>query len=326
MANAEVPVGAVVVCNEQIVGHGANAPIAQHDPTAHAEMLALRTAAERLGNYRLDDCELYVTLEPCAMCAGAMLHARLKRVIFGAPDGKTGAAGSVLNVFAQPAINHRTQVLGGVCADECGRLLQRFFSAQRQRQALEKSQPGRAPLRDDALRTGLGRFAHLPDLPAPSFFVHDLPALAGLQLHYLDSGPAAQRSALVFLHGPASWCLSWHTRVTLAIAQGQRVICPDLIGFGKSDKPKKASAHRLPWHADTLVQLFQRLQLRQVTLLAPADMQALAQRLRDVAGDIVTDVQQGQPDPLPPDAMAAPFPDPGHQAALRAFSATGKSI
>ncbi len=131
MAAGEVPVGAVVVRAGQVLAVGRNAPIGQHDPSAHAEILALRAAARVLGNYRLVDCELFVTLEPCAMCAGAMLHARLQRVVFGATDPKTGAAGSVLNLFSSPRLNHQTTVTGGLLADECAALLQRFFREKR---------------------------------------------------------------------------------------------------------------------------------------------------------------------------------------------------
>jgi len=127
----EVPVGAVVVKEGEIVGLGSNAPIAGHDPSAHAEMQALRDAAQRLGNYRLVDCELYVTLEPCLMCVGAMFHARIARVVYGASDPKTGAAGSVLNLFAEPRLNHHAIVQGGVLAEECGRVLSQFFAARR---------------------------------------------------------------------------------------------------------------------------------------------------------------------------------------------------
>jgi tRNA(adenine34) deaminase len=127
----EVPVGAVVVLNGKVIATGRNAPIDSHDPTAHAEIIALRAAAKALGNYRLPDCELYVTLEPCAMCSGAMLHARLKRVVFGAPDPKTGAAGSVINLFDQPQLNHQTALLGGVRADEAAGLLKDFFGQRR---------------------------------------------------------------------------------------------------------------------------------------------------------------------------------------------------
>lgn len=127
----EVPVGAVVVRDGVIVGRGFNSPIGQHDPTAHAEIAALRDAARNLENYRLPGCELFVTLEPCAMCAGAMLHSRIARVVYGASDPKTGVHGSVLDLFAVDRLNHHTGVVGGVLADECGRLLSGFFAARR---------------------------------------------------------------------------------------------------------------------------------------------------------------------------------------------------
>ena len=134
----EVPVGAVIVQDGKVIATGRNAPIAEHDPTAHAEIIAVRTAAKLLGNYRLPDCSLYVTLEPCAMCSGAMLHARLKRVVFGASDAKTGAAGSVINLFDQRQLNHQTTLQGGVMADESAALLKSFFS---QRRGAKRSYP-----------------------------------------------------------------------------------------------------------------------------------------------------------------------------------------
>ncbi|MBI5430038.1 MAG: tRNA adenosine(34) deaminase TadA [Nitrosomonadales bacterium] len=130
----EVPVGAVVVLDGEIVGRGFNAPISRHDPSAHAEMMALRDAAQRLGNYRLVGCELYVTLEPCLMCVGAMFHARIGRVVFGAYDPKTGAAGSVFNLFAETRLNHHARIHGGVLAEECGSLLSSFFAKRRAQQ------------------------------------------------------------------------------------------------------------------------------------------------------------------------------------------------
>jgi len=320
-ASDEVPVGAVVICGGQIIGHGANASIAQHDPTAHAEIIALRAAAQHLGNYRLHGCELYVTLEPCLMCAGAMLHARLKRVVFGAPDHKTGSAGSVLNVFALDAVNHQTQVAGGVLEGECALLLQDFFRTQRQRQAADKAQAGRA-LREDALRTSDSRFATLPDLPGPALYVHDLPSLNGLRLHYLDSGPCDGHDATVCLHGSADWSYAWRGAFMQANAHGQRVICLDLIGFGRSDKPKKMTLHSLSWHALYLAQLLDRLDLRRVRLVAPKEMQALVQHLLDLAGASITEVLYQQPEVLSSETLDAPFPDDGHRAALRAFSAT----
>jgi tRNA(adenine34) deaminase len=131
-ALSEVPVGAVVVRDGEVVATGFNQPIGNADPTAHAEIRALRAAAEMLGNYRLAGCDLYVTLEPCAMCVGAMFHARIRRVIFGAPDPKTGACGSVIDLFAEPRLNHHATVTGGVLAEACGRMLLQFFAERRE--------------------------------------------------------------------------------------------------------------------------------------------------------------------------------------------------
>jgi tRNA(adenine34) deaminase len=130
-ALGEVPVGAVVVKDGEIIATGFNQPIGTHDPTAHAEIMALRAAATILGNYRLPGCELFVTLEPCAMCSGAMLHARLARVVYGASDPKTGACGSIVNLFEQDQLNHQTELVGGVMAQECGALLKEFFAERR---------------------------------------------------------------------------------------------------------------------------------------------------------------------------------------------------
>jgi tRNA(adenine34) deaminase len=142
-ALGEVPVGAVVVKDGQVVATGFNQPIGTHDPTAHAEIMALRAAAAIIGNYRLPGCELYVTLEPCAMCSGAMMHARLARVVYGALDPKTGACGSIVNLFEQEKLNHHTEVVGGVLAAECGQLLKEFFAERRlAQQALIKETNG----------------------------------------------------------------------------------------------------------------------------------------------------------------------------------------
>jgi tRNA(adenine34) deaminase len=128
----EVPVGAIVVQDGIVIGRGANAPIQNHDPSAHAEIIALREAARHLGNYRLVDCTLYVTLEPCAMCSGAIQHARITKLVFGASDPKTGACGSVVNLMNEPKLNHHTEVVGGILAEECGALLSSFFKQRRQ--------------------------------------------------------------------------------------------------------------------------------------------------------------------------------------------------
>ena len=130
-AAGEVPVGAVLIKQDQILGEGWNAPIGRHDPTAHAEIRALRHAAEALGNYRLLDTTLYVTLEPCVMCAGAIIHARVKRVVIGAADPRTGAAGSVFDILNSDRHNHQVEISQGVLANECGALLKAFFQARR---------------------------------------------------------------------------------------------------------------------------------------------------------------------------------------------------
>ena len=129
--NNEVPVGAIVVKDGVIIGRGSNAPIGLHDPTAHAEIIAMREAAQQLGNYRLVDCTLYVTLEPCAMCSGTMQHARNAKLVYGASDPKTGACGSVVNLMSEPKLNHHTEVLGGVLAEQCGAVLTAFFKQRR---------------------------------------------------------------------------------------------------------------------------------------------------------------------------------------------------
>jgi tRNA(adenine34) deaminase len=130
-AAGEVPVGAVVVKDGEVIATGYNQPIGSHDPTAHAEIVALRAAAEKLGNYRLPGCELYVTLEPCVMCSGAMMHARLARVVYAALDPKTGACGSVTDLFAEDRLNHHTEVVGGVLAEQASAMLKGFFAERR---------------------------------------------------------------------------------------------------------------------------------------------------------------------------------------------------
>jgi tRNA(adenine34) deaminase len=144
-AAGEVPVGAVLVRGDEVIARGFNHPIGAHDPSAHAEMVALRAAAQAVENYRLPGCELYVTLEPCLMCAGAIMHARIARVVFGARDPKTGACGSVVNAFANPQLNHHTTVSGGVLEAECGAALKSFFAERRR-----ASRAARAAARGDA--------------------------------------------------------------------------------------------------------------------------------------------------------------------------------
>ena len=129
--NGEVPVGAIIVKDGVVIARGSNAPIGLHDPTAHAEIIAMREAAQYLGNYRLVDCTLYVTLEPCAMCSGAMQHARIAKLVYGASDPKTGSCGSVINLMAEPKLNHHCEVVAGILAEECGAVLSEFFKQRR---------------------------------------------------------------------------------------------------------------------------------------------------------------------------------------------------
>ncbi len=311
----EVPVGAVLVKDGVQVAGGRNAPVAQHDPSAHAEINALRAGAAALGNYRLDGCTLYVTLEPCAMCAGAMLHARLARVVFGAADPKTGAAGSVLDLFAQPRLNHQTAVQGGVLAGECAALLQRFFRARR-----EAAREQAEPLRDDALRTPDARFAALPDWPWAPHYSSDLPAANGWRLHFVDEGPREAELAIVALHGAGQWgYLYRHLIASLVAFDRPRVLVPDLIGFGRSDKPKRDAVHRPAWHAAVLGEWVMQLGLQRMVLVHATGDETLAKHLRDLLPDRIVGTVPVETRPGAEAAVAwrAPFPDAGHEAGLR---------
>ncbi|MFT4243324.1 MAG: tRNA adenosine(34) deaminase TadA [Acidovorax sp.] len=324
----EVPVGAVVVKDGQVIATGRNAPIAGHDPTAHAEIAALREAARRLGNYRLDGCTLYVTLEPCAMCSGAMLHARVARVVYGAADPKTGAAGSVVDLFGNAQLNHQTQVQGGVLADECGAPLRDFF---RERRAAQRAAH---PLRDDALRTPDAAFADLPDWPWQPQYLSDLPALAGLRLHYIDEGPQGAPRTWLLLHASPAWSYLFRHVIPVLLAAGHRVVAPDLIGFGKSDKPKKEAAHSADWHARVLRELVERLGLRDAVALLPLPLGEGGGEGRGEGGTesalpaLTPALSQGEREQtlgfhaLPPRGAAydAPFPNPGHRAGPRAWA------
>lgn len=353
LAAGEVPVGAVVVKEGRVIGVGHNSPLMRHDPCAHAEVLALQAAAAATQNYRLEGCELFVTLEPCAMCAGALLQARLARVVYGALEPKTGAAGSVVNLFENQQLNHQTVVQGGLLADECAQVLSLFF--QKRRQAKRRISQ---PLREDALRTPDRCFNHLPDYPWTPHYVSDLPALNGLRLHYLDEGPQESPLTWLCLHGYPHWSYEFRTLLPVFLAAGHRVIAPDMIGFGKSDKPKKEGAHSVAWHRQILLELVERLDLHRVVLvvqgwggllgitlplkeahrycglvvmntsLAPGDTpfsdKPLARRERCVKPPEIQackrmdganlGVSTAECDPY-----AAPFPDAGHRAAVRVF-------
>ena len=300
--DGEVPVGAVVLKDGLLIATGRNAPIDGHDPTAHAEINALRAAAQVLGNYRLDGCTLFVTLEPCTMCSGAMLHARLQRVVFGAADAKTGAAGSVINVFAKAELNHQTEVQGGVLADACAGVLQDFFQQRRNQQ-----RQAHIPLREDALRTPESCFTeaaqHYTDVE-------------GLRMHYLDIGPTPHTARTVLcLHSRTGSSQVFQPMLPTLAAAGYRVLAPDLVGFGRSDKPKKEAFHRWDWHRQALCAWLDRLGIHQVVLVLQGEGPPLLPAARIQA------LVRLQADTAPLDT--APFPDNGHRAALRAFAAKG---
>jgi tRNA(adenine34) deaminase len=309
-AAGEVPVGAVLVRNGEVIATGRNAPVASHDPTAHAEIAALRSAAARLGNYRLDGCELFVTLEPCAMCAGAMLHARLSRVVFGAADPKTGVAGSVTNLFGETRLNHQTAVQGGVLAHECGALLSDFFRLRR-----EVARAAATPLREDALRTPGHRFEAGGEPAWEPRYVADLPALAGLRMHGLDEGPHEAPVTWLCLHGPRQWSRSFEPMLPVFLAAGHRVLAPDLPGFGRSDKPKREEAHALAWHLEVLTQWLAHRGVGSFVLVAPpsALAAAVAQSMQERIVGWAELSEAGAIDD-------APYPDRGHGAGPRAWA------
>lgn len=328
-SEGEVPVGAVVVRDGRLLASGRNAPVSSHDPTAHAEVVALRAAAHVLGNYRLDGCTLYVTLEPCAMCSGALLHARLARVVFGAPDPKTGTAGSVLNLFEQPRLNHHTRLEGGVLASDCSALLKAFFAPRR-------ANPD--PLRDDALRTPPQRFVAWEPWPSSDEVItqtqttSDLPELDGLRLHSVALQPVVECTlapTVLCLHGPAGSGHDFRYLATALASHGAHVLVPDLIGFGHSDKPKKESWHTPEKHARVLRQWLARCAVaeRALLVLAPDVPGTLVAALAPVAQ---SGTGQGGAVPLwsacvllqgpPPAGDDAPYPDKGYRAGPRAMA------
>ena len=301
----EVPVGAVVVKNGALVASGRNAPVANHDPSAHAEIVALRSAGLALNNYRLEGCEMYVTLEPCAMCSGAILQARISQVVYGAADAKTGAAGSVLNLFSHAGLNHQTAVQGGLMAEASKTLLKDFFKPLRVKVW---------PIRDDALRVPLKAISELGLPLSMSRYVNDLPSLRGLRMHWFESAKVAGSGDVVIaLHGPRDWS----ARYLPDLVAGEVALAPDLPGFGLSDKPKKETAHSLQWHASILAEWLLHLglagQAPRVRWRVPPDMAPLMAVLQTRLGYLLAidwDDRLSMASPL----QSAPYPDKGHLA------------
>lgn len=351
----EVPVGAVVVHQGQLVGQGHNAPILGCDPTAHAEIVAMRQAGQRLGNYRLDGCELYVTVEPCAMCLGALRHARISRLVYGCDEPRTGA----INPSGTPREDEHhgrpMQTQPGVRAEEAAALLQAFFKARRQHH--KETRPMALP--DFALRTPDSAFESLPDYPWTPRYINHLPALQGLRMHRVDEGPQDAPLTWLLLHGNPTWSYLWRHLIPPLLAAGHRVVAPDLVGFGKSDKPKKTDWHRFSVHRQILLELIDALDLKRVVLvvqdwggifgltlpmaqpervvglwamntwLATGDQPltpgflAWRQMCNDKPTfDIGRLMQRARSDTTDAEARAynAPFPDEGHRAATRVFA------
>ncbi len=311
----EVPIGAVVVHQGQVVAQAHNAPIAGRDPTAHAEVLALRQAAQHLDNYRLAECTLYVTVEPCLMCAGAIAQARIGRLVYGCEEPRTGAIQSVVRSFELPGLNPHTQVLAGVGAEPSRALLQAFF---RERRQAHREAP-HAPLPDFALRTPESAFEGLPDFPWIPHYRQDLPSLQGLRLAHLDEGPESAPITWLLLHSSPSWSYAWRQVIPVLLAAGHRVVAPDLIGFGRSDKPKKPQWHQFQTHCNILLEWVQALDLQRVVLGVQDGAERLGQTLLLASPARYRGLWDTTLTPLEAQANDAPFPDDGHRAATRAF-------
>lgn len=241
----EVPVGAVIVKNGEVIAKGFNLCIQNSDPSAHAEIVAIKQAALILKNYRLEDCELYVTLEPCCMCAGAILNSRIKRVVYAASDFKAGAAGSVIDVFQNTNLNHQTTITKGILQADSAAILQSFFQKKRSEQR-QTSLPNK--LKEDFLRlpvTIYKQFVEENQLTKLSHFNYQLNHLNGARLHYLDSGltylmPGQHnQKTIVILPGLMQSSSSFLDVFYYLKNVGIRVVVIDLIGMGYSDKPKK---------------------------------------------------------------------------------------
>ena len=271
----EIPVGAVVVKDGQVVGAGHNRTLADCDPTAHAEVVALRAASRALGNHRLSDCSLYVTLEPCAMCIGGILHSRLEHVYFGAYDPKAGACGSVVNLPAITQINHHCSVQGGVSESVCSEQLSAFFQKRR----LERRRDRRT-LREDALRLPQGYLNAWMQQCVPLQWDH-LQSAGGLRLCGWENPNASShaRALVLCLHGAATWSYLYRDLLLSEIPDGLKVWAIDLPGHGASDKTKHGNELNTRFQLLVLEELLSSSDFDSVHILAHGTGCALAETL-----------------------------------------------
>lgn len=315
----EVPVGAVLVDGAgQVLAQAGNSVIGQHDPTAHAEVLVLRQAGQAGHNYRLEHTTLYVTLEPCAMCAGALLNARVGRLVFGAAEPKTGAVQSVHSVLDDARNTHQIPHASGVLADECRALLQDFF-----RQRRNEHKASATPLRDDCLRPPIDGLV-LPAGWGQQFYADVCPAMLGLRIHAVDCGPVDSRSAVLFVHDWLGWSEGFAPAMHALALRGVRAVTLDLAGCGLSDKPKKAAVHNLELHTGTVWALLKRWKLERVLLAAPAAAVDLGRAVLAQAAQNDVDmtlVQIPSPHTIAADRSSLIYPGRGHKAVWAAAQA-----
>ncbi len=263
----EVPVGAAIYQRGVLIAQAHNAPISLCDPSAHAEVLVLKEAAKVLGNYRLEDCTLYVSLEPCAMCAGAIFNARVREVVYAARDAKSGAAGSVVDLFADSRLNHHTRIRGGVLEQQSATLLQDFFKAQRrlQRQAAVQA---KSFLREDAVRRSLESLPCFESSTLSSSF-YVLKAVPGMRLHYLHGEPSCLPTGQTYvcLHGANTCAGVFEPVFASLLSSGARVLAPDALGFGASDRFKKSRSHDFTLLMQSLLEWIEFMDLKDICFI-----------------------------------------------------------
>ena len=267
----EVPVGAVIVKDSKVIAVGRNRTIEWNDPSAHAEVVALRAAATILGTYRMSELELFVTLEPCAMCSGTIFHSRLARVVYGAPDPKTGCAGSVVNLFGMHQLNHHTRVTSGLMSAECTALLSDFFKRNRQLKTVNFQ-----PLREDSLRTSVTAFSGLDLIPLPDKYFY---SSDGFRMHYLHFKSEALSKTLLCIHDLPYWSYDLTPWLDKLRASGHTLLIPDMLGCGLSDKPKRSTFHTIFIHARLIKEIILNLKISSFDILVFGSGLSIAEAL-----------------------------------------------